>query len=397
MHASARTRILIADDSDVCRTVLAILLKNSGFEVVSVINGREALEKIAAQPFDLAVLDHDMPELNGLDTLREIRRLAPEQPVVIVSGRLSADLRQAYGSLHIKGLWAKPVDPRKLRNELMAIIEQQHLSRGSDNSHAGAPFPSLGAADAALEKPFFAGSSAPLRKLIADFGRIRDFRSAATIVGRPGAAFLETAVALGEEKDALLAACTPGTLDADWLARFALLAGRQDRAALVIVLHAHLLSPAQQDLVEEYLAGNNANAPRADRSLAVLCTEVELCPLADAGAFSEMLLLRAGAARLPLPPLPQRKPDLPMIARAVLRRIGAASVNLADSARARLDAPDWPGDYLQLHRTVEIAHRLHPRLTEIPATALEEAMSREPGWTTSLYHDVLLGTLQPGE
>ena len=55
--ATPRPRILIADDSDVCRTVLAILLKNTGFEVTSVVNGREALLKLRAQSFDLAVLD----------------------------------------------------------------------------------------------------------------------------------------------------------------------------------------------------------------------------------------------------------------------------------------------------------------------------------------------------
>lgn len=395
MSEPARARILIADDSDVCRTVLAILLKNSGFEVVSVINGREALAQLRAHSFDLVILDHDMPELNGLETLRALRGFAPQQPAVVVSGRLSDDLRRDYEALQIKGLWTKPVDPLKLKNELVALIARLTDPATPPVANTHTPFPFLGEADAALEKPVFAGASAQVRKLVADLGRIREFRSAATLRGFPGAAFLDTAVALGEEQDALQAACSPETLDAAWLARFVRLARAQDHAALLIVERAQHLSAEQQDLIEGYLSGASPEGPLAVRALAVLCTEVDLGPLADSGHFSEMLLLRAGAARLTLPRLAQRRSDLAMIAQATLRRIGATSVKLAKAARTRCEEADWPGDYLQLHRTVEIAHRLHPRLHEISLAALEEALAREPSWTTPLYHDVLRTTLQP--
>ena len=123
-----RARILIADDSDVCRTVLAILLKNSGFEVTSVINGREAVAKLRTQAFDLAILDNDMPELDGLGTLAELRTFAPELPVAIVSGTLSPAIRERYEALKIEAIYAKPVDPRKLREHIPAILEQRrHL------------------------------------------------------------------------------------------------------------------------------------------------------------------------------------------------------------------------------------------------------------------------------
>jgi CheY-like chemotaxis protein len=177
---SPRPRILIADDSDVCRTVLAILLKNTGFEVTSVVNGREALAKLQTSSFDLAVLDNDMPELDGLGTLVALRTFAPNLPVAIVSGTLSAELRTRYEKHSIEAIYDKPVDPRKLRDQIPAILERCRQKAKADaagtSSLSNAPFLALGAADAALEKPVFAGGSAQVRKLVGDFGRIRDFR-----------------------------------------------------------------------------------------------------------------------------------------------------------------------------------------------------------------------------
>ena len=212
---ASRPRILIADDSDVCRTVLAILLKNTGFEVTSVVNGREALAKLRTQSFDLAVLDNDMPELDGLGTLTGLRAFDPRLPVVVVSGTLSADLRARYEKLGIEGVFSKPVDPRKLRDAIPAILERRKQMSQDDGAGGVSqpPFLALGSADVALEKPIFAGGSAQVRKLVADFGRIRDFRLAATISGATGSGFIDVAVALAEEKDAVLLACPAADMD----------------------------------------------------------------------------------------------------------------------------------------------------------------------------------------
>lgn len=177
-NTATRPRILIADDSDVCRTVLAILLKNTGFDVTSVVNGREALAKLREHYFDLAVLDNDMPELDGLGTLRALRAFAPQLPVAIVSGTLSPALRSSYEKCGIEAIYDKPVDPRKLRDQIPAFLHRRKqkakTTASGQTSTTDAPFLALGVADAALEKPVFAGGSAQVRKLVADFGRIRD-------------------------------------------------------------------------------------------------------------------------------------------------------------------------------------------------------------------------------
>lgn len=392
-----RSRILIADDSDVCRTVLAILLKNSGFEVTSVVNGREAVAKLQTQSFDLAVLDNDMPGLDGLGTLAALRGFLPNLPVAIVSGTLSPELRARYEKLGIAAIYDKPVDPRKLRDQIPAILEREQQaareSLGAASGLSSAPFRVLGAADAALEKPVFAGASAQVRKLVAEFGRIRDFRTAATISGGSGAAFLDVAVALAEEKDAVLLACSAADIGVERLERLLEPALLHVRPVLLIVLNSEKLDHGQQALLEDFIAGGGELEPFAGRARVILCAEASLSALADAGEFNEMLLMRAGAMKLTIPRLVQRREDLVQIARAVLRRLGAANVVFTPEASAWIERESWSGDYAQLHRTINIARRARPEVNELEVGDLEKARELEPTWKQPLYHDLLLSTL----
>ena len=395
--APSRPRILIADDSDVCRTVLAILLKNTGFEVTSVVNGREALVKLQTSSFDLAVLDNDMPELDGLGTLAALRAFAPDLPVAIVSGTLSSELRVRYEKHSIEAIYDKPVDPRKLRDQIPAILErrrQMAKSAAADLSGLStAPFMALGAADAALEKPVFAGGSAQVRKLVGDFGRIRDFRLAATISGGQGAAFLDVAVALAEETDALLLACAAADVSVARLTKLFAPALLHTRPVLLIVLNSEKLTEAQQGLLDNLIAGGEELMAFNGRARVILCAEVSLTVLADEGQFNEMLLMRAGTMNLKMPRLAQRREDLPQIARAVLRRIGASGVKFTPAALAWIETGAWNGDYGQLHRTIDIARRACPDAPLIDVADLERALALEPTWDQPLYHDVLLHTL----
>ncbi len=397
--SAPRARILIADDSDVCRTVLAILLKNTGFDVTSVINGREAIAKLRAHPFDLAILDNDMPELDGLGTLAELRTFAPDLPVAIVSGTLSPAIRERYEALKIEAIYSKPVDPRKLRENIPAILQQRrraprNLAASDDAGHSVAPFQILGEADAALEKPVFAGNSAQVRKLVSDFGRIRDFRAAATISGRTGAAFLDVAVAIAEERDAMLIACDALQVSATRLIRLFAPAILHTKPILLIVLNSERLDTDQQDLLDNLISGDGgALSTFNGRARLILCAEADLGALADAGEFNEMLLMRAGIMKIGIPTLAQRQIDAAQIARAVLRRIGATNTKLAGPALAWIEHSPWPGDYAQLHRTIEIACLTHPDATKLSPADIEAALAQEPTWTKPLYHDLLRQTL----
>jgi len=86
---SSRRRILVVDDSALVRLYYRDTLERAGFEVEQAINGIEAMEKVLAQPFDLVIVDVNMPRMDGFSFLRTLRRGAadvatlPERPARI--------------------------------------------------------------------------------------------------------------------------------------------------------------------------------------------------------------------------------------------------------------------------------------------------------------------------
>jgi CheY-like chemotaxis protein len=87
-----RGRILVVDDDASVRQLVATILADEGFEVEQAVDGVDALAKIAAQAYDAIVSDLQMPRLDGLSLLREIRRRGIEVPVIIHSARVDASI-----------------------------------------------------------------------------------------------------------------------------------------------------------------------------------------------------------------------------------------------------------------------------------------------------------------
>lgn len=75
---AARPRVLVVDDSSLVRLYYRAALEKAGYEVEQAINGIEAMEKVLAQPFDLAIVDVNMPKMDGFSFVRALRRAAPD-------------------------------------------------------------------------------------------------------------------------------------------------------------------------------------------------------------------------------------------------------------------------------------------------------------------------------
>ncbi len=85
-------RIIIADDSIVVRMILnRLLTADLHAEVIMAANGEIVLEKTAAMLPDLVILDVEMPRMNGLDTLRTLRKLHPRLPIIMLSAVTEVD------------------------------------------------------------------------------------------------------------------------------------------------------------------------------------------------------------------------------------------------------------------------------------------------------------------
>jgi CheY-like chemotaxis protein len=79
-------RILVVDDDNGIRKAMRVVLEQEGFEVDEAHNGDEALQRSRAQPPQLILCDIFMPQKDGFDTIRELRKTAPKIPIVAVSG-----------------------------------------------------------------------------------------------------------------------------------------------------------------------------------------------------------------------------------------------------------------------------------------------------------------------
>jgi CheY-like chemotaxis protein len=99
-----KTFILSADDDPLTLITRRAILEMSGYEVLSAADGREALDIFAAHYVDLAILDYQMPRLDGAAVAREMKRLRPRLPILMVSGLLiEDDVKECVDSLFIKG------------------------------------------------------------------------------------------------------------------------------------------------------------------------------------------------------------------------------------------------------------------------------------------------------
>jgi CheY-like chemotaxis protein len=123
-------RVLLADDHPINCAVVEVILSRIDAQLVTVGNGAEAVEAFKAESYDVVLMDLQMPVMDGLSAIREIRRLeaasgAAVTPILVVSANALADdvaaARDAGAQVHI----AKPVTP----DVLLHAIEESWLSR----------------------------------------------------------------------------------------------------------------------------------------------------------------------------------------------------------------------------------------------------------------------------
>lgn len=123
-HHNRVRLILLVDDEEALRMVGSQLLEAMGFAIVTAGNGREALHifRERRDSIDLVLMDLVMPEMGGLETYRELRRLSPRVPVVICSGYSDDGVGDEIGDDSRAGFLEKPYRPDHLRELLMKML-----------------------------------------------------------------------------------------------------------------------------------------------------------------------------------------------------------------------------------------------------------------------------------
>ena len=123
-----RKSVLVVEDNPVNQRVARALLERMGLNPDIAANGREALESLLRQPYDFVFMDLHMPEMNGLDATREIRRLvaAEQQPVIIaLTASTTTRDREACLAAGMDDFLPKPVRSDDLHGRLLLWQEKR--------------------------------------------------------------------------------------------------------------------------------------------------------------------------------------------------------------------------------------------------------------------------------
>ena len=122
--ASAKARVLIVDDSSLVRLYYRSALEKAGFEVEQAINGIEAMERTLSQPFDLVIVDVNMPRMDGFTFVRTLRRVATDvtsTPALMISTEAEVQDVAAARAAGANFYLVKPVSEAELVRHICVL------------------------------------------------------------------------------------------------------------------------------------------------------------------------------------------------------------------------------------------------------------------------------------
>ena len=394
-------RILVADDEESMRHFLDRGLRRAGYDVTTAASGDEALRRWDAAPCDLAVLDLRMPDGDGLATLAQLRSRAPDAAVVLMTAHGS--VASAVEAMHLGAadFLAKPFPIEELllrveralqvaatkreRSELRTLVAAPDAGVGMvTQSPAMAELRRqvdlLGASDATV---LLTGESGVGKGLVAKALHLRSPRAGGPFVAMNCAAVPDTlfeSELFGHEAGAFTGA-------------------RAKKAGLLQRAHGGTLfldeigdmSLAAQAKIERFLVDREflplgAQAPVRVDVRVLAASNRDLPAMAQAATFRPELLWRLDVVSLRVPPLRERRSDVPALVAQTLQRLardGAPVRTLSPDAMAALTAYDWPGNVRELENLVErmvvfAGPRAELGVADLPADVLGRADAVPP-------------------
>ncbi len=402
--------ILIAEDETIARLSLTELLENQGFRVIATDNGSEALSSLLREEPDVALLDVRMPGLDGLSVLRRARESGSDTALIVMTAHGDSNIAIDAMRLGAYDYVSKPIDFEQLLPLLRRALKRRTLSRRSDASverlivssevpmmigHSPAMqhvYKLIGQVAASDATVLVRGESGTGKELVVNAIHHNSSRAQGPLVKVNCAAIPETLLEselFGHEKGAFTNAmyrrigrfeeARGGTLFLDEIGE------------LVPALQSKLLRAVQERTIERL----GSNTPIQVVLRVITATSRNLEEAVGEGKFREDLYYRLNVITIELPPLRERREDIPPLVQHFLRR-GGRIVSMTPSALAMLCDYHWPGNVRELENTIERAAvlarsaiidesdiQLYP-VAHREAAHWTEQISLEEGWKVNL-------------
>jgi two-component system chemotaxis response regulator CheY len=118
--------ILAVDDSASMRQMVSFTLRSSGYDVIEAVDGQDALDKIGERQVDLVLTDQNMPRMDGLTLIRQLRGRDrfKRTPILVLTTESSDEMKQAGRAAGATGWMVKPFDPARLLEVIGKVLPQ---------------------------------------------------------------------------------------------------------------------------------------------------------------------------------------------------------------------------------------------------------------------------------
>ncbi len=373
--------ILIADDDRAIRTVLNRALSQLGHDVRSTGAASQLWQWVAQGDGDLVITDVFMPDGNGLDLLPRIRSVRPKLRVLVMSAQstLMTAVRAAE-----KGAFEYLPKPFDL-NELLDTVERALNAPGPRAPTTDEPMPA-GAGDEDLDKLPLIGRSTAMQEIYRVLARLMGSDLTVMLTGESGTGKELVARALhdyGKRADAPFVAINMAAIARDLIEselfghergaftgaaqRYA---GRFEQArggTLFLDEIGDMPLEAQTRLLRVLQEGEfttvGGRKPIKANVRIVAATHRDLRQLVRQGIFREDLFYRLNVVPIRLPPLRERKDDIPALVRHFFEKAamnGAPARTVDERAMARLRSYNWPGNVRELENLIQRLAVLYP-------------------------------------
>jgi DNA-binding NtrC family response regulator len=371
-------RVLIADDEESLRFVLRELLTREGFEVLEADNGEQAVAMARREGFDLYLLDMKMPKLDGLTALREIRQLYPEALAIMITAFGSQQLAIDALKAGAYDYFTKPFNVDELRVILTRALGKQALlrkiaqlerqlverrvrprgnhgmiGRGPAMRNVGTMIERVAALDVTV---LITGESGTGKELVAHAVHVSSPRKNGPFVKVNCAAIPEPLLEselFGHERGAFTGATHTK------IGKFEVASGGTILLDEIGEMPLSLQSKLLRVLAERTIERVGGNQPRPVDIRILTSTNRDLAAMVEEKTFREDLYFRINVVPIHLPPLRERREDLPELIQHFIAefngRFGKRIRGVTPQAMALLDRHDWPGNVRELENAIQRA------------------------------------------
>lgn len=363
---------LVVDDKDSMRSAAAEVLRETGFTVDEAGDGEEALKRLSGHAYDLLLTDLKMPRRNGMELLAEARKVSPDLVVLLMTAYGTVEDAVEAMKLGAADFLQKPFSMDELAVRVRRAMEQIALVRENRLLKETSGFEFTGVV----------GASPAMREVYDTIRKVAATPSTVLVTGESGTGkeLVARAIHLGSDRRERpfvavnCAALNEGVLESELfghekgaftgalaqrVGRFELASGGtlflDEVGEVPQAIQVKLLRVLQEREIQRVGSSHNV---RVDVRL-VAATNRDLEEGVAKGSFRKDLFYRLNVVPLKLPPLRERREDLPVLAKHFLekfaRESGKKTSGFTDAAILAMNAYGWPGNVRELENVIERA------------------------------------------